>query len=134
MKHFRFAATLVFSAAFSVACADSESSPDRNTVVVVPAAKAERKDNLSIAHAERAGFVKEDQQIFQMVGATDGWAGKAAGETVELYSYADSIPEEFFRRATQENNMGEWAGYCKVRNLVMLYRKEASCDVLRALQ
>lgn len=41
----------------------------------------------SISDVEAVGFEKDDQQIYQMVGAIDGWSGTLEGERVELYEF-----------------------------------------------
>lgn len=89
----------------------------------------------TIADAERAGFVKGQQQMmYQMIGASDGWTGTLAGDTVELYSYSDTIPVEFFESSTQDRSISGWSDYCQVGNLIMLHREPATCDALRKLQ
>ena len=87
----------------------------------------------TIADAERVGFVRGDQQLVQIIGASDGWGGTLAGDEVELYSFADTIPREFLRNTTQPGNAAGWAGFCQVRNLVVLYKREESCNALRQL-
>ena len=34
---------------------------------------------------EKLGFLKGDQQWFQMIGAIDGWFGKINDEVIEVY-------------------------------------------------
>lgn len=94
-------------------------------------------ENLSIADAEAAGFVKEAQQIYQMVGAKDGWAGIWAGDVVELFEYADAYSAKErakeFNAAVQSDNISGWVEICVVRNLVMLSKGNRACRQLEAL-
>lgn len=43
--------------------------------------------NLTINDFEKIGFIKENQPLFQMVGAIDGWKGKFKGNQIEVYLY-----------------------------------------------
>lgn len=91
---------------------------------------------LSIADAEAAGFSKDQQQLYQMIGAVDGWSGEWVGETVELYQFADANPENLtrFQAATQPGNISGWVELCDAGNLVMLSKGQEACNMLRALR
>lgn len=92
-------------------------------------------ENLSIDDAEGAGFEKDQQQIFQMVGANDGWSGEWAGDRVELYQFSDhgSVNHETFQASVQPNNISGWVEMCVVRNLLMLSKGESACRELERL-
>lgn len=114
-------------------CGDTEQAATENAPVAAAATVPPQR--FTIADAERAGFVKGQQQMmYQMIGASDGWTGTLAGDTVELYSYSDTIPVEFFESSTQDRTISGWSDYCLVGNLVMLHRKTATCDALRKVQ
>ena len=92
-------------------------------------------ENLSIDDAEVAGFEKGEQQIFQMVGANDGWSGEWGGDRVELYEFSDhgSVNHEAFEASVQPNNISGWVEICVVRNLLMLSKGENACRELERL-
>lgn len=92
-------------------------------------------ENLSINDAEAAGFEKDQQQIFQMVGANDGWSGEWAGDRVELYAFSDygSVNHEAFEASVQPNNISGWVEVCVGRNLLMLSKGENACRELERL-
>ena len=94
---------------------------------------------LTIADAEEAGFERDQQQLYQMIGAEDGWSGTWAGTTVELYQYED---EESAQQAVQEfaiedfvqpGNISGWVTFCQVRNLLMLSKGMEPCRKLNEL-
>lgn len=92
-------------------------------------------ETYTIADAEAIGFVKDQQQFFQLVpGATDGWDGELEGVTVELYSFAEAPSDTLFGAVTQPGNFSGWVGVCRVGNLVMLYKGEEACAALRTLE
>lgn len=90
---------------------------------------------LSINDAENLGFKKDQQQIFQMVGASDGWNGTWSGETVELYEFSDSksVNRDAFQAATQPNNISGWKEVCITENLLMLSKGKKACRELERL-
>lgn len=92
-------------------------------------------ENLSIAAAEAAGFDKDKQQIFQMVGANDGWSGEWAGDRVELYEFNDpgSVNREAFEASVQPDNISGWVEMCVVKNMLMLTKGESACRELEVL-
>lgn len=92
-------------------------------------------ENLSIADAEAAGFEKDQQKIFQMVGANDGWSGEWAGDRVELYAFSDqgSVNHKAFQASVQPNNISGWVEMCVGRNLLMLSKGENACRELEKL-
>ena len=108
------------------------SSPENDTAEPAAVRSAPSAQGFTIADAERIGFAKGAQQLYHTLGASDGWDGSLAGDTVELYSFHDTIPEDFFRAWTEHGS--EWSGYCQVGNLVMLFRKPTTCDALRRLE
>lgn len=96
-------------------------------------------EKLTISDAEEAGFERDQQQIYQMVGAEDGWSGTWAGTTVELYQYEDAesaqqaAQEESFENSVQPGNVSGWVTFCQVRNLLMLSKGAAPCRKLKEL-
>jgi hypothetical protein len=96
-------------------------------------------EKLTISDAEEAGFERDQQQIYQMVGAEDGWSGTWAGTTVELYQYADAesaqqaAQEDSFKNAVQPGNVSGWVTFCQVRNLLMLSKGTVPCRKLKGL-
>jgi len=89
----------------------------------------------SIGDAEAIGFEKKEQKIFQLVEAQDGWSGRLAGETVELYEYSNtnSAKVERFKVYVQEGNMSGWLDLCRVANLIMLSKGHEACKKLQLL-
>ncbi len=90
---------------------------------------------LSISDAESAGFEKNSQQLFQMIGAKDGWSGTWSGEKVELYQYAseEEVDPEVFESSVQEGNISGWVELCQHRNMLMLSKGKKACDELKGL-
>lgn len=90
---------------------------------------------LTINKAENIGFKKEKQQLFQMIGATDGWSGIWEGEKVELYQFESSekIKKDLFSTSTDEGNISGWVDKCSVRNMFMLSKGSKACSKLRTL-
>lgn len=90
---------------------------------------------LSIHDAEEAGFEPDQQQHYQMIGAEDGWSGRWAGESVELYEYADaaSVNAAVFESAVAPDNPSGWVALCEAGNLLMLSKGEEACAALEAL-
>ncbi len=94
---------------------------------------------LTVADAENAGFERDQQQFYQMIGAEDGWDGTWANASVELYQYAN---EEAAQQAVQvlsiedlvqPGNISGWVTFCQVRNLLMLSTGMEPCRQLREL-
>lgn len=90
--------------------------------------------DLTLADAARVGFVRGEDKAFRLVDAVDGAAGTMGGGKVEIYAYAGSVPAE------QEKQLRDmaipefgWKGFCRVRNLTMVYENEAACRALRGL-
>lgn len=90
---------------------------------------------LTINEAESIGFKKESQQLFQMIGAIDGWTGVWEGERVELYQFesTDKIKIDLFLTSTNEGNIPGWAEQCTVRNMFMLSKGKKACSKLKTL-
>ena len=91
--------------------------------------------HLSIADAEAAGFEKRGQQMFQMIGATDGWSGSWAGDKVELYEYksSESVNPKVFESSVQEGNISGWVELCQHENMLMLSKGKKACAQLNKL-
>jgi hypothetical protein len=102
-----------------------------------PAAQPAASTTLTLADAQRAGFTRNADKAFKLVGATDGAGGMMGGDTVEIYVYAGAPPQEQLAEmrgyAGPDSPFG-WAGLCEVGNLVMLYQAEAACTALRGLR
>lgn len=91
-------------------------------------------ENLTIADAEAAGFAKDQQQLFQMIGADDGWNGDWAGDSVELYQFSDPASVQTPpATSVQPGNVSGWVEMCVVRNMLMLSKGESACRELEAL-
>ena len=92
-------------------------------------------DPLRISDAEEAGFEKDQQQIFQMVQARDGWSGDWAGDRVELYEFEskEKVQRDTFKPMVQEDNVSGWVELCQARNLLMLSKGENACEELHTL-
>lgn len=95
------------------------------------------EDILTIQDAVDAGFIKGDQQVYQMVDARDGWGGEWVGEVVELYEYKDAETaregSKHFDAAVQPDNVSGWVERCVVLNLVMLSKGNKACEELQSL-
>lgn len=104
-------------------------------VPVLLAGRAVQAGELSIRDAEEAGFEPDQQQHYQMIGAEDGWSGRWAGETVELYEYADaaSVSAAVFESAVAPGNPSGWMALCEVENLLMLSKGDQACAALEVL-
>jgi len=91
---------------------------------------------LSISDAESAGFEKNSQQLFQMIGAQDGWSGTWSGETVELYQYASEaeVNPKVFESPVQDGNISGWAELCQHHNMLMLSKGDNACSKLKGLE
>lgn len=85
--------------------------------------------DFTITQVEKAGFNKEKQKLFQMIGAVDGWSGTWEGERVEVYQYASSeaIPFQFFETITDEGNISGWQDKCSIGNLFMVSKGTKAC-------
>ena len=90
---------------------------------------------LTINDTENVGFKKENQQLFQMIGATDGWGGVWEGEIVELYQFEspEKIQKNLFSTSTDEGNISGWVDKCTVGNMVMLSKGKKACLKLKTL-
>lgn len=94
------------------------------------------QDPLTISDAENAGFQKGTQQMFQMIGAVDGWSGTWNGETVELYQFEthDKVNTQFFNTTSQPGNASGWSEMCIVENMGMISKGETACAELNKLK
>ncbi len=99
------------------------------------ASVASANELLSISDAESGGFEKNSQQLFQMIGAKDGWSGTWSGEKVELYQYAseEEVNPKVFESSVQEGNISGWIELCQHRNMLMLSKGEKACGELKGL-
>ncbi|MFN3700405.1 MAG: hypothetical protein ACK4VI_02655 [Alphaproteobacteria bacterium] len=88
-----------------------------------------------ISDAEKIGFEKRQQQIYQVIGAVDGWSGTLSGDVVELYQYQDSasVDPSIFDSAIQPGNISGWIDRCQVANLLMLSKGRDACRHLNTL-
>jgi hypothetical protein len=112
--------------------AGKDADPARSAAEAVTAGTS---TPLALSDAERVGFAREQEKEFTIVGATDGAGGTLEGDRVEIYVYDGAPPAdqvEGFRRMAA-SGMG-WTSVCEVGNLVMLYKDEAACQVLRTLE
>lgn len=102
------------------------------TILLLWACSAEAGTTFTIADAEKAGFKKDSQQLFQMVGAKDGWSGHWAGESVELYQYesAGDVDPSVFEPSVQDGNLSGWVDLCQHRNMLMLSKGNQACKEL----
>ena len=59
-----------------------------------------------VADFEKLGFLKDDRQWFQMIGAIDGWSGKINDEIIEVYFFKNKreINREFFLSMASRDN------------------------------
>ena len=108
------------------------------TITIILAGCSSEKQKLTISDAKEAGFKTEEQQLYQMVGAEDGWGGTWAGDTVELYQYANekSAKENVkthFATSADPGNISGWVELCQVQNMIMLSKGAEAGDRLRAL-
>ncbi|MAB50525.1 MULTISPECIES: hypothetical protein [unclassified Marinobacter] len=90
---------------------------------------------LTIQDAETAGFTKRGQQMFQMIGASDGWSGSWSGDKVELYQYQspEEVKPEVFESAVHEGNLSGWVELCQHKNMLMLSKGKKACVELKKL-
>lgn len=92
---------------------------------------------LTLVDLEANGFQKDQQQLYQMVNAVDGWSGHWASDRVEVYLYENtsSATEEVdsFASSVQEGNMSGWVELCQHQNVLLLSKGESACDSLKGL-
>jgi hypothetical protein len=104
------------------------------SLAVLAGCSAETKP-LTVADAVEAGFVKQSQKMFQMIGAQDGWSGTWQDEKVELYQYEsiELVNGSIFESATQAGNKSGWVDMCQVENMLMLSKGRKACNELNSL-
>jgi len=92
-------------------------------------------DTLTIKDATAAGFIKQQQKLFQMVGAKDGWSGTLGGEKVELYEFEsqEKVNSDIFKAATRPGNASGWVELCEVKNMLLLSKGTKACEILKGL-
>lgn len=84
-------------------------------------------------------YRRDQQQLYQMVGAEDGWSGTWANTVVELYQYENqksaqqAIQTFSIEDLVQPGNVSGWVTFCQVRNLLMLSTGMEPCRQLREL-
>lgn len=102
-------------------------------VLALILAGCSKEVSYSISDAESVGFEKDSQQLYQMVGAIDGWSGTLQGERVELYEFesGSEVNTKAFEKSTQEGNMSGWADLCQVGNLLMISKGKKACATLK---
>jgi len=98
-------------------------------------ASAANAQQIALTDLENIGFEFDEQQLFFMVGAIDGWSGTIADERIEAYFYADAAFEfpAMLENSTKEGNLSGWVDMCRVENVLMLSKGETACDLLRGL-
>ncbi|BCD97718.1 hypothetical protein [Marinagarivorans cellulosilyticus] len=91
---------------------------------------------LSISDVEKNGFKKENQQLYQMVGAIDGWSGIWEGEIVEVYQFEDSssVKLEYFETITDSGNISNWKDKCQFKNLYLISKGNRACLALNNIK
>lgn len=92
-------------------------------------------EQLTIDDAVNAGLEKDQQQLFQAIGAKDGWSGTWAGDRVELYQFSNeaAIPSDMFQMAVGPTTVYGWVERCQVRNLLMISKGNKACQELKTL-
>ena len=107
----------------------------RFTVVFTFLASVAAANPLTLADLEGVGFEFDEQQLFFMVGAIDGWSGKIDDERIEAYFYADAAFEfpALLENSTKEGNLSGWVDMCRVENVLMLSKGESACAMLDEL-
>lgn len=102
---------------------------------ILYASQAGAEQLLSISDAEAVGFKKDKQQLFQMIGAKDGWSGTWEGETVEIYQYISEskIVPDVFESSIQEGNISNWVDLCHNKNILMISKGNKACGKLKSL-
>lgn len=91
--------------------------------------------DFTIADAESAGFVKRDQQMFQVIGAIDGWGGTWSGENVELYQFEspENVNLFHFESWIADGDTSNWADLCQRGNLMLVSKGRQACGKLTSL-
>lgn len=99
------------------------------------ASLASASQTLAISDAESEGFEKNSQQLFQMIGAQDGWSGTWSGERVELYQYASEakVNPAVFESSVEDGNISGWVELCQHHNMLMLSKGDKACGKLQGL-
>lgn len=102
------------------------------TAVLACTACSGENSQLSISDIEKAGFEKNQQQLFQMVGASDGWSGKWNDEVVEIYTFTDTDLENnpFYTSINIERSSSNWADKCIHKNVILLSKGTKACQLL----
>lgn len=89
---------------------------------------------LSLSELEASGFQKDQQQLYQMVNAVDGWNGHWVSDRVEVYVYKNSSSASAekgdFASSVEEGNISGWVELCQHKNVLMLSKGESACSAL----
>ena len=86
-----------------------------------------------VADFEKLGFLKGDQQWFQMIGAIDGWSGKINDEFIEVYFFKNKrkINREFFESMAPGDT---WKNWCEKGNVALITKGDTACSYLKKLK
>ncbi len=96
---------------------------------------SQNSQDLTFNDLEAAGFDKEQQQYFQLVGATNAWSGRWANEDVEVYTFDDPDLENApFYKSIRINSQSKWVDKCVHKNVVLLSKGNKACEQLSMLQ
>ncbi|CUS49065.1 MAG: putative lipoprotein [Idiomarinaceae bacterium HL-53] len=105
--------------------------------LVVLLAGCSSESQLTLSELEANGFQKDQQQLYQMVNATDGWSGHWASDRVEVYLYENASSAtneaEGFASSVQDGNLSGWVELCQHRNVLLLSKGESACSSLKGL-
>lgn len=101
-------------------------------LILVLSGCGEKENLYSIADVEAAGFKKDQQQLYQLVEASDGWGGVIQGFIVEVYIY-DSVnfDSKHFSGVADTGNASGWAESCRISNLQIISKGESVCSFLK---
>ena len=90
----------------------------------------------NISDLAKIGFIKKQQQLFQMIGAIDGWSGEIDKEIVEVYVYKNSeaITKDLFKNILNNgDNISGWKDYCFKENIALISKGNSACKKLETL-
>ncbi len=112
--------------------AEKGADPTRSAAEAIT---ADARPQLTLADAERVGFVRQEAVEHSIDGVTEAAGGTLEGGRVEIFVHQGPPTEGVrdFLRQVLDAGFG-FTGICEVGNLVMLYQDEAACQVLRTLE
>ncbi len=131
--------TTVLAAVLLAGCGGKEEAPAAERADPVrdaaEAITADASTQLTLADAERVGFVPQEAVEHSIDGVTEAAGGTLEGGRVEIFVHQGPPTEGVrdFLRQVLDAGFG-FTGICEVGNLVMLYQDEAACQVLRTLE